>query len=141
MANKILKYVTNMNKPVKRILLVKGWNYRLQKKIRNGYKLRELTQDEKRQVKEYWSQFGKKVNPNWAAYFSYKNDLFDPRYIPESLFYGEIAQGLFVSGMAGLHHKNMQEQIFNAKQPRTIVRKINNFISDINHTPITINQA
>src|SRR5699024_3880316 len=48
---------------------------------------------------------------------------------------------LFVHGMAGLHHKNVQDQIFDAKQPRTIVRKVNNFLSNEDHKPITLDKA
>nr|WP_275431594.1 sugar-transfer associated ATP-grasp domain-containing protein [Salinicoccus roseus] len=43
--------------------------------------------------------------------------------------------------MGGLHHKNVQEQIFDAKQPRTIVRKINNHLADSNYNTLTIDQA
>lgn len=130
-----------MNKPFESFILVNGWNYRLYQKKKNGIKLKKLTKNQKQQVKDYWNKYGKRVSPDWAAYFSYGNDYFDPRYIPESLYYGEIAKKLHVNGMGGLHHKNVQEQIFDAKQPRTIVRKINNFISNNEHRPISLDQA
>lgn len=141
MANKILKFTKNFNKPFERFLLVSGWNHRLQQKKKQGIKFKQLTKDQKRQIKDYWRQYGKKVNPDWSAYFSYINDDFSPRYIPESLYYGEIAKKLYVQGMGGLHHKNVQEQIFDAKQPETIVRKIGSFISDKNHKVISLEKA
>ncbi|HEY4601030.1 MAG TPA: sugar-transfer associated ATP-grasp domain-containing protein [Cerasibacillus sp.] len=141
MANKILTLVKNINKPLERFLLVNGWNYRLYKKKKSGIKLKKLTKTQKQQVRDYWKKYGKRVNTDWTAYFSFANDRFDPRYIPESLYYGEVAKKLYVHGMEGLHHKNVQEQIFDAKQPKTIVRKINNFISDKDHKPISLEKA
>lgn len=141
LANKILTFTKNINKPFVKFILVNGWNLRLHRKKKSGFKLKQLTKGQKREVKDYWKDYGKKVSPDWAAYFSYRNDHFDPRYIPEGLYYGEIARKLHVEGMGGLHHKNVQEQIFDAKQPKTIVRKINNFISDEDHQPISIDQA
>lgn len=141
MANKILSLVKNMNKPLERFLLINGWNHRLKRKINNGLKLRKLTVEQKKDIKIYWSQYGKRVNPNWVAYFSYANGIVDPRYIPESLYYGEIAKMLYVQGMGGLHHKNVQEQIFNSKQPRTIVRKVGNTYTDNEHRPISFERS
>lgn len=141
MANKILKFTKEINKPLEKFVLVNGWNFRLYKKKKNGFKLKQLSRSQNQEVKDYWRKYGKRVSPDWAAYFSFGNDYFDPRYIPESLYYGEIAKKLHVQGMAGLHHKNVQEQIFDSKQPKTIVRKINNFISDREHRPISLDQA
>lgn len=141
MGSKILQFVKNINNPLERFILVKGWNYRLRQKKKNGMKFKKLSDNQKWEVKDYWKKYGKRVSPDWAAYYSYGNDYFDPRYIPESLYYGEIAKKMFIPVMGGLHHKNVQEQIFDAKQPKTIVRKINNFISDIEHRPISLDQA
>ncbi|WP_066190759.1 sugar-transfer associated ATP-grasp domain-containing protein [Gracilibacillus timonensis] len=141
MANKILKFAKEFNKPFERFILVNGWNLRLYKKKKNGVKLKQLNRNQKHDIKDFWKKYGKRVNPNWTAYFSFGNDYFDPRYIPESLYYGEIAQKLYVQGMGGLHHKNVQEQLFDSKQPKTIVRKINNFISDREHNPISLDYA
>lgn len=141
MANQILKFVKEFNKPLERFILVKGWNYRLRQKKKNGMKFKKLSDNQKREVKDYWKKYGKRVSPDWAAYYSYGNDYFDPRYIPDSLYYGEIAKKLFVPVMAGLHHKNVQEQIFDAKQPRTIIRKIGNSIANKDYQPISLDEA
>ena len=45
-----------------------------------------LTHEQKKQIKEFWAPYCK-VSPKWALYYSAKNGNFDPRYIPNTLYY------------------------------------------------------
>lgn len=141
MSNKILSIARNINKPAERFVIVNGWNFRLYMKKSNGGKFKNLTNKQKRAVKDYWKRWGKKVNPDWTAYFSAGNDYFDPRYIPESLYYGEISQKLSERGMGALHHKNVQDQIFSTKQAGTFIRKVGNSYADGSYNYITLEQG
>lgn len=130
MANKILKFAKSFNRPFVRFVVVNGWNLRLNVKKRKTGRLKRLSQQQKNEVRNYWKRFGKRVNPDWAAYFSYANNIFDSRYIPEGLYYGEIAHKLSMEGMGALHHKNVQDQIFSSKQAKTFIRKTEDIYTD-----------
>ena len=62
LSNKILTVARNINKPLVKFLVVKGWYLRLaKKKIKNG-KFKRLNSTEKREIKQYWKKYGKKVS-------------------------------------------------------------------------------
>ena len=141
MASKVLEFARNFNKPVERFVIVNGWNLRLNLKKRKGYKFKKLSKSEIKEIKSYWTKYGKRVSPSWVAYYSYGNDIFDLRYIPDSLYYGEIARKLSMRGMGALHHKNVQDQIFSTKQGKTFIRKTEEIYTDGNYRPITLEQG
>lgn len=130
-----------INVPVEKFIVTKGWYFRLKKRKINKVKFRKLTKNEKRKIKQYWKRYGKNISTDWASYFSYSNEIVDEKYIPESLYYGEICRGLNDYAMRALHHKNVQDQIFNSLQPKTIVRKNGKVILDKNYRPITTEEA
>lgn len=141
MANRILKFVQNMNKPVERFVVKQGWNLRIKLRRRQGGNYRVLSRDEKKEIRQYWRRYGKHVSPDWAAYNSYGNGIVDPRYIPESLFFSEIVPKLGDVNMRGLHHKNVSSQIFSSKQPKVIIRKNEGLYSDNEHRPIILREG
>jgi hypothetical protein len=141
MASKLLTFVKNFNKPLEKFLVKNGWNFRLFRKRLQGRKFKKLTRDEKRAVRRYWRQYGRRVSPAWAAYYSAVSGKFDPRYIPESLYYSEFIQKLGQTPLGALNHKNVQEQIFSSKQPRTILHKNGSLLTDADHRPLTLEAA
>lgn len=48
-----------------------------------------LTPEQEKRIKEFWTPYCK-VSPKWALYYSAKNGKFDPRYIPNTLYYTKI---------------------------------------------------
>lgn len=137
MANKLLSFVKGMNQPLVRFMVVRGWNARLKRKKLSGGHFLTLTREQKREVRRFWKPYGKRVSPDWAAYYGYGNQHFDPRYIPDSLFYGEMVNRLGNPDLTAYSYKNVQNQIFSAKQPRTIVRRNGPFLTDGAHRPLT----
>ena len=84
-----------------------------------------LTNEQIEQIKEFWSPYCK-VSPKWALYYSAKNGKFDPRYIPNTLYYTRIDQHFNARKLGyGFNDKNYYSRIFSTvQQPRTIARNI-----------------
>lgn len=102
----------------------------------------ELTPDQIRQIKEFWAPYCK-VSPKWALYYSSKNGRFDPRYIPNTLYYTIIDQHFNARKLGyGFNDKNYYSRIFsNVKQPRTIVRNIGGLFFDEQYKQISTVEA
>lgn len=126
--SKILKFARNFNKPIVRFLITRGWYLRLlHKRInKSQYKFRKLNSQQKKEIRSYWKRFGKVVSPDWCAYFSYASGIIDKRYIPESLYYGEILPSINSQVLGpGLADKNIQSTIFDTLMPEVIFHKVN----------------
>lgn len=139
--SKILKIAQNFNKPAVDFVITKGWYLRLINKKRKGLKFRKLSRSEKSEIKDYWKQYGKNISTDWCAYFSYGSRIVDKRYIPESLYYGEIIRKINDQGMGGLSDKNVYDMIFDTLQPRTIFRKVNGILLNDIREPISFEKA
>ena len=50
-----------------------------------------LTKEQKKEIKDYWKPYCR-IFPAWAAYYSAANGYFDPKYIPNDLYYSVIDQ-------------------------------------------------
>lgn len=137
MSSKLLAFVQGMNRPLERFIVKQGWNLRLGRKKLQGVHFRPLTPSEKKQVQSYWRQYKRRVSPAWAAYYGSSRDVFDPRFIPESLYYSEIVPKLGDLNMRGLGQKNVQEQVFSSKQARTLVRKEGQILTGPHYRPLT----
>lgn len=99
---------------------------RLLKRKKNGG-FAKLSRKQKKEIKDYWKQFDKKINTDWVAYFYGLSGIYDYRYIPESYYYSEIQPYLNNQKIGwALSDKNIMSQIFNAKMPKTVARKIDN---------------
>ncbi len=102
-----------------------------------------LTSDQEKQIKEFWAPYCN-VSPKWALYYSSKNGLFDPRYIPNTLYYTKIDQHFNDRKLGyGFNDKNYYSRLFpEVKQPDTIVRKIGKgIICDDIYKQISIDEA
>ncbi|NLV98706.1 MAG: hypothetical protein GX034_02810 [Clostridiaceae bacterium] len=141
MASNLLAFVRNFNKPLEKFVIKNGWNFRLLQRKLKGKKFKKLTLEEKREVRSYWRRFGRKVSPAWAAYYSAVSGNFDPRYIPESLYYSEIVQRLGDIPLTALNYKNVQDQVFSSKQPKTILHKSKALLTDAQHRPLDLEEA
>ena len=114
-------------------------NRSLRKNIDKSYK---LTKEQKKQIKEYWKPY-KKISSKWCRYYSARNGKFDPRYIPNTLYYTKIDQYFNSRKLGyGFNDKNYYSTIFSdIKQPATIVRKIGILLFDENYNLITTQKA
>lgn len=141
MANKILKWFEKAHQPINKKLIKYGWELRLVNRKRK-MKFKKLTQEQKKEIKAYWKQFGIRINTDWVAYFYTMSGIYDKKYLPESLYYSEIQPVLnnFKVGNV-LSDKNLSENIFTAKMPKTIIRKINNSFFTDNYDEIDLETA
>lgn len=142
--SKILKFAGDLNKPVVKFVITKGWYLRLlQKKARkNSYYFRKLNSEEKKNIKNYWKKYGKNISSDWCAYFSYSSGIVDPKYIPESLYYGEILRALNSQDLgSGLSDKNIQSVLFDTIQPEVVAHKANGVFLDNPWGKIHIDQV
>ena len=89
----------------------------------------KLTKEQKKQIKDFWKPYCR-VSPKWVQYYVAKSGIFDPRYIPNDLFYTKIDQYFNNRKLGyGFNDKNYYSKIFaDIKQPEIIVRKINGFV-------------
>lgn len=96
----------------------------------------------KNQVVEYWKKY-KRISPKWAWYYASKNDIEDPRYIPNDLYYTKIDQHFNDRKLGwGFNDKNYYSLIFaGIAQPDVLVRKINGMILDADYRLITNDEA
>lgn len=102
----------------------------------------KLTKEQKKQIKEFWKPYCR-VSTKWAQYYSTKNGRFDPRYIPNTLYYTKIDQHFNARKLGyGFNDKNYYSRIFpNVKQPKTLVRNIGGVFFDNDYLQISIQEA
>lgn len=108
------------------------------KYLRNNInKEAHLTHDQEKKIKEFWAPYCR-ISPKWALYYSAQNGKFDPRYIPNTLYYTKIDQYFNARKLGyGFNDKNYYSKIFaDVSQPKIIVRKINSFLYDSEYNRI-----
>ena len=101
-----------------------------------------LTKEQKKAIRDFWKPY-KKISYKWAQYYSTKNGKFDPRYIPNDLYYTKIDQHFNSRRLGyGFNDKNYYSKIFEGiKQPEVIVRKINSLIFGADYEQLTVEEA
>ena len=101
-----------------------------------------LTRGQKKEVREFWEPYCR-ISPKWAQYYSAKNGKFDPRYIPNTLYYTKIDQYFNARKLGyGFNDKNYYSRLFpNVKQPNTLVRNIGGRLFDENYKQISLETA
>lgn len=101
-----------------------------------------LTRKQKNQIKVFWKPYCR-VSTKWVRYYVAKNRIFDPKYIPNDLYYTKIEQHFNNRKLGyGFNDKNYYSKIFdNIKQPEIIVRKINGLVFDANYNLISPEEA
>ena len=102
----------------------------------------KLTSDQKKSIADFWKPYCK-ISPAWAAYYSGRNGNFDPRYIPNDLYYTKIDQYFNSRKLGyGFNDKNYYSKIFDGiKQPETLLRKINGLLFDAEYRQITADEG
>lgn len=101
-----------------------------------------LTADQEKEIREFWAPYCK-VSTKWALYYSAKNGKFDPRYIPNTLYYTKIDQYFNARKLGyGFNDKNYYSRLFPAvKQPSTMVRNIGGLLFDDQYKLIDVEEA
>lgn len=113
--------------------------WRLRKSIKKKVK---LTEEQKKAIREFWKPYTR-ISPKWCQYYSAQNGIFDPRYIPNTLYYTKIDQYFNSRKLGyGFNDKNYYSRIFpDIRQPRTIVRKIGALLFDAEYNLIDTQTA
>lgn len=98
-----------------------------------------LSKEQRKAIDEFWKPYCK-VSSAWAAYYCGCNGNFDPRYIPNDIYYSKIDQHFNSRRLGyGFNDKNYYSKIFDGiKQPKTLLRKINGLLFDAEYRQITV---
>ena len=100
--------------------------------------------DFKKAYKEFWKPYKKvRAGVKYAWYYASQNGIYDPRYIPNTLYYTKIDQYFNDRKLGwGFNDKNYYSKIFaGIPQPKTLVRKIKGLILDEDYRQISVEQA
>ncbi len=102
----------------------------------------KLTKEQEKQIKDFWKPYCR-VSTKWAQYYVAQNGNFDPRYIPNDLYYTKIDQHFNSRKLGyGFNDKNYYSKIFaGIKQPEVVVRKINGLVFDELYNQISVEEA
>lgn len=102
----------------------------------------KLTRKQKKQIREFWKPYTR-VSTKWCRYYSAKNGIFDPRYIPNTLAYERIDQHFNNRRLGyGFNDKNYYATIFQGiPQPVALVRKIGKLLFDGGYHQLTVGEA
>jgi hypothetical protein len=111
----------------------------LNKNIDKSFK---LTKEQKKQIKDFWKPYCR-VSTKWAQYYTAKNGRFDPRYIPNDLYFTKIDQHFNNRKLGyGFNDKNYYSLIFpEVMQPKVLVRKIGTFLYSEDYKIISVDAA
>lgn len=95
------------------------------------------------QVLSFWSKYNIKPNKMWYDLYCFKNEQYDPRYIPEDLYWQKIYPAF---NKPSFRHAYTDKCFYNQlfpyiKQPRTILRNSNHSFYDGSGKIISFNQA
>lgn len=110
-------------------------------KIKGGYRGSNSLFHE--QVTGFWKQYGIKPNKMWYDLYGYKDAAYDPRYIPEDLYWRVIYPTLNKTSFRHAYtDKCFYKQLFPyLRQPRTILRNSNHCFYDDSGKLISFRQA
>ena len=95
------------------------------------------------QVLSFWSKYNIKPDKMWYDLYCFKDEKYDPRYIPEDLYWQKIYP---VFNRPGFRHAYTDKCSYNRlfpylKQPRTILRNCNQSFYDGSGKIISFSQA
>ena len=95
------------------------------------------------QVLTFWSKYGLKPNKMWYDLYCFKDGAYDPRYIPEDLYWRKIYPALNKTTFRHAYtDKCFYKHLFPyLKQPRTILRNSNHCFYDGAGKIIDLNKA
>lgn len=109
---------------------------------KNINKKKKLTSAQKKEIKSFWRPYAR-ISTKWCRYYSVQNGIFDPRYIPNTLYYTKIDQHFNNRKLGyGFNDKNYYSRIFpDIPQPKTLVRKIGLLLFDEDYRQIGVDDA
>lgn len=114
-----------------RIKLPRLMDARKELKMKSEYfQMPPLSKNNLREVEEFWK--GVKINKQYLSLYNEHNETFDPRYIPDDLYYGTI-DTYFNKALdcMSIDDKNLYDLIFpEVIQPKTIARNVNGEYQD-----------
>ena len=101
-----------------------------------------MTAEYKKQIEKYWKPYHK-VDTRYHAWYSSRNGIYDPRYIPDDLYYTFIDQHFNNRKYGwGVNDKNYYSLWFqDVKQPEVVVRKINHIFYSADYHIISEQEA
>ena len=105
---------------------------------KKNFPYRKPTSEQLKVIREFWGDI--KPNLKYLSLYNYHNDTFDPRYIPDDMYYGTI-DAYFNNGIDcfALDDKNFYNLYFpDVSQPKTIARKNLGIYTDDSYNIITI---
>lgn len=108
---------------------------------KEGYK--GSNHDFRTQVLPFWSQYGIRPNKMWYDLYCFKDEKYDPRFIPEDLYWQKIYPTFNKPSFRHAYtDKCFYKQLFPyLKQPRTILRNSNHSFYDDSDNFIDYSQA
>ncbi len=119
-----------------------------ERRVLKRYMTKEpIPRDFKHQYVEYWAKFVPLRIANegvkFAWYYASQNQIYDHRYIPNTLIYTTIDQHFNDRKLGwGFNDKNYYSLIFaGIKQPKTLVRKIKGMLFDEDYKQISVGKA
>ena len=108
---------------------------------KKALKIKPLTSQEKRMVADFWGKI--KVNTDYISLYNRYNSTFDPRYIPDNIYFAEVDTHFnSAADTKAIDDKNLYDFYFHdVTCPKTIVRKIDDSYLDAAHQIIPIKEA
>lgn len=102
----------------------------------------KLSREQKAEIREFWKPYCR-VSTSWTRYYAARNGRFDPRYIPNTLYYTKIDRHFNSKKLGdGFNDKNYYSLIFaGVKQPETIARNIGGLFFDGEYRLISAEKA
>jgi len=103
----------------------------------------EIEPEYAQRVKQYWDQYGEKVNLKWWKFYSEKYGQEDVRFIPDDIFYQKIVY------QYGRHEfeKAFEDKAYHdilfsdLRRPKTCFRNINGVLLDEHYNKMTEEEA
>lgn len=108
---------------------------------KKNFPYRKPTKEQFKAIKAFWGDI--KPSLKYLSLYNFHNESFDPRYIPDDMYYGTI-DTYFNNGIDcfALDDKNFYNLYFpDVKQPKTIARKNSGIYTDNNYQIITLDKV
>ena len=106
----------------------------------------ELTEEEKRQVDEFWiKNYGKKITYKFHEVYKYDTGKFDPKYFPEHLLRPRLAHYInprsFIDVFEDKNTLPLLAERAHVRMPEIIIYNVNDIFYNNNHEIITRDEA
>ena len=105
---------------------------------KDNFPFKQPTKEQYEAIKSFWR--GIKPNIKYLSLYNYDNEVFDPRYIPDDIYYTKVDM-YFNNGIEcfSLDDKNLYDLYFpDVKQPKTIARKNNGLFTNEKYEIISL---